>query len=59
LACDDLYALFSEKKESAGGFPCGLLFSDLFSPSLVFREGEIKRGWVSNYDSSFALLFPD
>jgi len=37
------------KQESAGGFPCGFLFSGLFPPFPKLWEGGIKGGWVSNY----------
>jgi len=43
------------KQESAGGFPCGFLFSGLFPPFPKFWEGGIKGGWVSNY---MDILYP-
>ena len=45
------------KQESAGGFPCGFLFSVLFPPfpKLVWEGGK-KGGWVSNYPCGLEQL---
>jgi len=45
------------KQESAGGFPCGFLFSVLFPPfPNRFWEGGKKGGWVSNYPCGIEQL---
>ena len=43
------WAVHNRKQKSAGGFPCGLLFYNLFLPFPDLWEGGIQGGWVSNY----------